>query len=255
MIMLYSGPITAMSELRSAMHDPYSTIMKKLLFVLSSRLILFVLIQAMIASFLWSWKETVKYWPLTATLANLISIMILNLLLKNEQSTLFSLLRFNKKNIKTDIFWFLLLAVISVPLAIGPSLGLSQIFWGNTEYYHQVLFQPVNKTLLSILALAYPITTGLAELPTYFGYAMPKLKNEMRSPWQIVMLPVLAFSIQHCTLPLIFEAKFIVFRGVMYFLFTLVYGITLYYRPSLLPWLVILQMLIYLLPMMMLLKQ
>jgi len=228
--------------------------MKKLLVVLSSRLFLFLLFQMIIAFFLSSWESSVKYWPVTATLTNIISISILYVLLKKEKFSFFSLFRFQKENIKPDLMWFILLLVVSVPLAIVPSLTLSNLLWGNTEYYHTVLFQPINKTLVYFLLIAYPISTGLAELTTYFGYVMPRLKNHMKSPWMIIALPVLAFSIQHCTLPLVPEAKFIIFRGFMYLLFSLVYGFSLFKRPTLLPWLAILQVLIYILPMTMLLS-
>jgi hypothetical protein len=207
-----------------------------------------------ISFFLSSWKGSVKYWPIAATMTNIISIIILNVLLKEEKTSFFSLLRFQKEKINTDLIWLILLLLVSVPLAIFPSLALSNLLWGNTEYYHQVLFQPINKILLYFLLFAYPISTGLAELTTYFGYVMPRLKNQLKSPWIIIALPVIAFSVQHCTLPLVFEAKFIFFRGLMYLLFSLVYGLAIYKRPSLLPWLAVLQVLIYILPMIMLLS-
>lgn len=73
---------------------------------------------------------------------------------------------------------------------------------GNTEYYHQVLFQPLKHQLVYFLLLEYPITTGLAELTLYFGYIMPRLKNYIKLSWLIIILPVIAFSFQqHCTLP------------------------------------------------------
>lgn len=228
--------------------------MKRLLSVLSSRLVLFLLFQLIIAFFLGSWEGSVKYWPVAATLTNIISIIILYILLKEENTSFFSLLRFQKEKIKTDLFWVILLLIVSVPLAIAPSLALSNLLWGNTGYYHQVLFQPVNKILLYFLLITYPVSTGLAELTTYFGYVMPRLKNQLKSPSIIIALPVIAFSLQHCTLPLVFEAKFILFRGLMYLIFSLVYGIAIYKRPSLLPWLAILQVLIYILPMTMLLS-
>ncbi len=227
--------------------------MKKLLAVLSSRLILFLLFQLIIAVVISSMADSVKYWTLTATLTNITSIVILIVLMKEEKTSFLSLFRFQKEKIKADLLWFILLIIISVPLAIGPSLALSNLLWGNTEYYHQVLFQPINKTLLYFLLFAYPVSTGLAELATYFGYVMPRLKGRMRSPWIIVALPVIAFSVQHCTLPLVLEGKFILFRGLMYLLFCLVYGIAIYKRPSLLPWLAILQVIIYILPMTMML--
>jgi len=228
--------------------------MKRSLVVLSSRLVLFLLFQMIISFFLSSWKGSVKYWPIAATMTNIISIIILNVLLKEEKTSFFSLLRFQKEKINTDLIWLILLLLVSVPLAIFPSLALSNLLWGNTEYYHQVLFQPINKILLYFLLFAYPISTGLAELTTYFGYVMPRLKNQLKSPWIIIALPVIAFSVQHCTLPLVFEAKFIFFRGLMYLLFSLVYGLAIYKRPSLLPWLAVLQVLIYILPMIMLLS-
>lgn len=228
--------------------------MKRLSAVLASRLILFLLFQTIIASLVSSWGESVKYWTLAATLTNIVSIIILIILLKEENISFCSLFRFQKEKIKRDIIWFVFLLLISVPLAIAPSLALSNLLWGNTEYYHQVLFQPIYKTLLYLLLFAYPVSTGLAELTTYFGYVMPRLKDQVKSPWIVIALPVIAFSVQHCTLPLVFEAKFILFRGLMYLLFSLVYGIAIYKRPSLLPWLAILQVLIYILPMKMLLS-
>jgi hypothetical protein len=208
----------------------------------------------LIALFLSSWIKSISFWPLTATITNVFSIIILIYLLKKEKIPFSSLFRFQKEKTRTDIIWFVILLIISVPLAIVPSLVLSNLLWGNTEYYHQVLFQPVNKILLYFLLIAYPISTGLAELTTYFGYVMPRLKDQLKSQWIIVALPVIAFSVQHCTLPLVFESKFIFFRGIMYLLFSLVFGFSIYKRPSLLPWLVILQVPIYILPMTMMLS-
>jgi hypothetical protein len=227
--------------------------MKKLIAVLSSRLIMFLFFQTIIAILLSSWNDSVKYWPVTSTFTNLISIIILIILLNEEYIPFFSLFRFQKDKFKTDAIWFTVLLILSVPLAIAPSLALSNLLWGTTEYYHKVLFQPVNRTLAYVVLVAYPLSTGLAELPTYFGYVMPRLKERFTSQAAIIALPAIAFSVQHCTLPFVAEVKFVMFRGIMYLLFCLVYGFAIYRRPSLLPWLVILQVLIYILPMTLLL--
>ena len=227
--------------------------MKKLLTLLFSRLFLFVFFQIVIAVFFTSWERSLKYWALTATLTNIVSIAFLIAFFRQENISYFSIFRFQKAKLKGDLIMFLILFFISVPSAILPSLALSILLWGNTEYYHQVLFQPLNYQLVYFLLFAYPITTGMAELATYFGYIMPRLKMYMKSKLIVIALPILAFSIQHCTLPLVLELKFIFFRGFMYLPFALIYGIALYKRPSLLPWLAILHLLIYILPMLMLL--
>lgn len=227
--------------------------MKKLYLLLFSRLFLFLIFQIFIALFLTSWEGSIKYWVLSASLTNLTGIILLAIIFNQEKISFFSIFRFQKANLKCDFLWFIIILLISVPIAIIPSLALSALLWGNTEYYHQVLFQPLNRPLVYCLLFVYPVTTGLAELTTYFGYIMPRLKGHFKSHWIVISLPVLAFSLQHCTLPLVFEIKFFFFRGVMYLLFAFVYGIALYKRPSLLPWLAVLQLVIYILPMSMLL--
>ena len=225
------------------------TDMKKLFLLLFSRLFLFLLFQILIALFLNSWEGSVKYWALSALLTNIAGIILLAKLFNQEGISFFSVFSFPKANLKGDLTWSLILLLISVPVAIIPSLAISTLLWGNTEYYHQVLFQPLNRPLVYCLLFVYPITTGMVELATYFGYIMPRLRVYFKSKWIVVALPVFAFSLQHCTLPLVFETKFIFFRGVMYLLFAFIYGIALYKRPSLLPWLAIMQILIYILPM------
>jgi hypothetical protein len=228
--------------------------MTKLAAVLSSRLVLFLFFQILTALFLGSWDTSVRYWPLAATLTNVVCIIVLHRLLKQEDSSFLDLFRFQKSTWKADALWFLMLLVISVPAAIAPSLALSTVLWGNTEYYHQVLFQPLDRLWVIFLLFVFPVSTGLAELPTYFGYVMPRLRAHITQRWLIVAVPVIAFSLQHCTLPLLFEPKFIVFRGTMYLFYSLIFGIALYKRPSLLPWLATLQFLVYILPAMMLLN-
>jgi hypothetical protein len=228
--------------------------MKKLIILLFSRLVLFLFFQILIALFLRSWSGSAKYWILSACSTNVISIFLLYFFLRQESSTFFSVFKFQNAKWKIDLIWFLILLALSVPIAIAPSLAISNMLWGNTEYYHKILFQPLNRQLIYLLLFAYPLSTGLAELTTYFAYIMPRLKAYIQLPWLVIALPVIAFSIQHCTLPLLFEAKFVFFRGIMYLLFALVYGIALYKRPSLLPWLAILQSLIYVLPTLMLLS-
>jgi membrane protease YdiL (CAAX protease family) len=226
--------------------------MKRLVVLLFSRLFLFLFFQILIALFLNSWDSSAKYWILSATFTNVISIIIVYFCLRQENTTFFSIFKFQKTKWKIDFLWFLVFVIISVPVAIAPSLTISKLLWGNAEYYHQVLFQPLDRHLIYILLFVYPISTGLIELATYFGYIMPRLKSYIKSGGLIIAIPVIAFSLQHCTLPLVLESKFIFFRGVMYLIFSLVYGIALYKRPSLLPWLAILQTLIYILPVLML---
>jgi hypothetical protein len=214
--------------------------MKKLLLVLFSRLVLFVFFQALIAAALGSWFESEKYWILIATLTNIVSISLLIFLVKREGLTYLSMFHFNRVQWKRDMAFFLGLAVLSIPVVLVPSFALSTWLWGNTDYYHQVLFQPIPAYIVYVLIFTFPVTIGMAELATYFGYVMPRLKRIMQPQWKALALPVVFLALQHCTLPLVFETKFIFLRAFMYLPFSLILGVALYKRPSLLPWLAIL---------------
>ena len=170
--------------------------------LLFSRLFLFAFFQALIALLLLSWTDSVKYWLLTATLANIVSIILLKIQLKKEGIRYFTLFQFSKKHLRKDLLIFLMLAFISLPVILVPSLLLSQLLWGNTFYYHKVLFQPIPMSIIYLLLLALPVTNALAEIPTYFGYIMPRLKNSTRLNWAALLLPVIFLSIQNCSLPL-----------------------------------------------------
>lgn len=213
---------------------------KGLMAMLCSRLLLFAFFQGLIALWSNSWLESGKYWMLAATLTNIVSIVLLARLFKQEGMGYFTLFRFSKSQWKKDITLFLGIALLSIPLVLVPSLMLSNWLWGNTTYYHQVLFQSMPLYMVYFLLVAFPVTIAFAELPTYFGYIMPRLKKSLTPKWLALSLPVFFLAIQHCTLPLVFEAKFIFFRGLMYMPLALMLGIALHKRPSLLPYLAIL---------------
>jgi hypothetical protein len=98
------------------------------------------------------------------------------------------------------------------------------------------MFQRISLPLVYILLVLFPITIGFAELATYFGYVMPKLKKCFSQKWLAIFLPVIFLSLQHAALPLVFDARFMVYRGLMYCPFALFAGAILYKRPSLLPY-------------------
>lgn len=210
-----------------------------LTFMLISRFVFFILFQIIIAVFLQSWAESQKYWLLTCTLTNIVSLFLLRSLLIKEKIQYFSIFRFNKKLLKQDMFAILIIIIVSIPLIIFPSYFLSNWLWGNSESYQQIMFQSINVYLIYGLLIIFPITVALTELATYFVYIMPRLKRGIKPNWLAVFLPAIFLSLQHCALPLIIDLKFILFRSLMYLPFALLIGISINKKPSLFPYLAI----------------
>ena len=208
--------------------------------LLGSRLILFLFFQATLALLFNSWETSQKYWLLTATLTNIVSIISLYFLMKREGSSYRKLFRFSRITFRKDLLIFIGLALLMGPVAFFPNNYLSIWIWGNVEIPFKMMFQPIESWLLYALLLAFPVTISLAELATYLGYIMPELENQLMSKWIAVLLPVLFLSIQHCTLPFIPDAKFILYRGLVFLPFALMLGVSVKFRPTLFPYFAIL---------------
>jgi hypothetical protein len=201
--------------------------------LLGSRLILFLFFQAVIALFASSWKISEKYWLLAATLTNIVGIVFLFILFRADGESYFSLFKINKSEIKKDIFIFTGITILIGPIVFASNYFLSLLVWNDINIPTKMMFGTIDKVLVYILLFVFPITIAFAELATYFGYIMPKLKKQLKNKWLAVFLPVLFLSIQHCTLPFIPDINFILYRALVFLPFAAIIGISIYYRPSL----------------------
>ncbi|MFA5849884.1 MAG: hypothetical protein WC833_08370 [Bacteroidales bacterium] len=208
--------------------------------LLVSRLILFAFFQAIIALLLSSWTESQKYWILVGTIVNIVSICLLVRLQKNEGKKFLDIFRFDTKTWRRDLLYFTGMVFFIIPLAMVPNYLLGMWLWSDPAVPSYILFQQIPDGLAYVLLVAFPITIAFAELATYFGYIMPRLEKIISQKWLVVFLPAIFLSVQHCCLPLVFDYKFIIYRGLVFFPFALFLGYVLRKKPGLLPFLAIL---------------
>ena len=126
------------------------------------------------------------------------------------------------------------------PVVFGPNYLLSDWLWSDPEISFKLMFRPDEKWLAVTLLVTFPVTITFAELATYFGYIMPRLKAWFRSGLPAILLPVLFLSLQHITMPFIPDLTFILYRAVVFLPFALLIGIAIYRRPSLFPYFAVL---------------
>lgn len=201
--------------------------------LLGSRLALFLVFQALIALLINSWEASEKYWMLTATFTNIVSITLLIVLFRREGHKYFNIFSFNRAGFRKDILIFTGLALVSVPVVLVPGYFLSIMIWGNPDIPTEMMFGPIERWLVYILLVAFPISIAFAELATYFVYIMPKLKKQLKFKFLAVFLPIVFLSVQHCTLPFIPDLNFILYRALVFLPFAVLIGVSIYYRPSL----------------------
>jgi hypothetical protein len=213
--------------------------------MLFSRSVLFIIAQALIALFLAlvgtnsPWKEAARWWIFLPIFANLASIALLTLAFRAEGKRYLDILRFSRETVKTDLFWFFGSQLIGIPIAAAPMSILGSAIFGDPMIPVNMMFRPVPIWAL-VVGLLFPLTIGLAELPTYFGYVMPRLFGDQKSQpalgWIAWLIAALFLGIQHSFLPFIADWGFILWRALMYMPFALFAGLMIKLRPSLLPY-------------------
>lgn len=206
--------------------------------LLPVRLLLFAGFQILLAVAAGSWSRGAGLWPIAATLTNLVTIGLLFDLFRLEGGSYAALFRPDRSTLRADLLLLAGVIVIGAPLAILPNIWLAGWLFGDPNTALDLLLQPQPLPIV-LAALAFPLTIMFAELPFYFGYIMPRLERQTRSTWLAVLLPALFLAAQHIALPLLFDLRFIAWRGLMYLPFALYLGVVLRWRPRLMPYLAI----------------
>ncbi|MGA9522738.1 MAG: hypothetical protein WBV82_14820 [Myxococcaceae bacterium] len=213
--------------------------------MLFSRLVLFAVFQALIAAILAgrgtpdAWRASAAWWPLSVTLANVVCVALLAWLARAEGKRLRDLYNFGHESRRfgRDLLTLLVAIVLMGPIAMGPNIGTAILLFGDPETATSMFMQPLPFAVAAVTLVSFPLTIAFAELPTYFGYVMPRLEKLWGSRWKALAACALMLGAQHATLPLIFDGRFIVWRLVMFIPFALFVGGLVRWRPSMLPWL------------------
>jgi hypothetical protein len=209
--------------------------------MLVSRSALFLFFQLLIALILAvtgtpsAWGESARWWTFMVFLANFVSIYLLVRLFKAEGKRYLGAIRFSRATWKTDLLWFFGSSFITLPVAALPMNILGTAIFGDPLIPSLMMFRPLPGWAF-VLSFLFPLTIAFAELPTYFGYVMPRLESQLKNGWLAWLIAALALAAQHMFLPLIFDGGFILWRLLMYLPFALFAGLLLKLRPTLLPY-------------------
>ena len=176
-------------------------------------------------------------------LANVASIYLLVRVFKAEGKRYIDAIRFSGATVKKDLAWFFVSGLIGMPIAAAPMNLLGAAIFGDPMIptYMRCRALPLWAFVWSCV---FPLTIAFAELPTYFGYVMPRLAQQLKNGWLAWLIASLALAAQHMFLPLILDGGFILWRLGMYLPFALFAGFMIKLRPTLLPYYMVVHALI-----------
>lgn len=208
--------------------------------MLPARTILFALTQALFALLLaGSWDASVRWWPLSLAAANVVNLVLLVRLARAEGRSFWSLTNADRRTWKRDLLWLAGALVLAGPVSYLPNVALATALFGSLEAAGDLMFLPLPYWAALLAVPLVPLTIALTELTTYYGYVMPRLQAQLGRRWWIPVLVALWHAAQHATLPLIFDAPFVLWRLGMFVPFALLVAVLVNRRPTLLPYLMV----------------
>jgi hypothetical protein len=217
--------------------------------MLFSRICLFIGIQTIFAfGFLLTgsstaWENSANWWPFSVTLANLICVALLIRLFNQDGKRFWDIFHIHKEHIKSNLLALLGILILLGPVAFLPNVWLGSLLFGDPQRTLDLLVRPLPLWAAYASILLFPVTQGLAEIPTYFAYVMPKFESQGMQRWLAVSLASLMLAFQHIGVPFLFNARYLVWRGLMFLPFAFLVGIVMRWRPRLLPYLAVIHML------------
>lgn len=213
--------------------------------MLFSRLSMFIGIQAIFAlGFVLAgssnaWESSAAWWPIVVSIANIITIFLLIRLFRREGRQFWDIFRIRKEHIKNDLLVLAGTMVLLGPISYLPNVWLGGLLFGDPQRTLDLLIQPLPLWAVYASIILFPVTQGVAELATYFLYAMPRLESQGMPRWLAVSFTSLMLAFQHIAVPFLFNSRYIVWRGLMFIPFAFFVGILLRWRPRLLPYLAV----------------
>lgn len=217
--------------------------------MLFSRFTLFALFQALLALILFlagaaqAWETAANWWPLTVAAVDLVALLLLIRIFAAEGGRFWELFRIERGAVKRDLPALLLLLVLLGPVSYLPNVWLGQALFGDPQATLDLIVRPLPTWAVFAAIVLFPVGQGLTELPTYFGYVMPRFQAQGMRRWLTVSIPALMLALQHITIPLLFDGRFITWRALMFVPFAFLVGIVLMWRPRLMPYMVIIHIL------------
>ena len=160
--------------------------------------------------------EISNWWTIVATIVNVITIVVLVFAAKKNGMTYWELIGYRKGN--TKISQVVVVSIIVLVIGTGGMYLAGYLCYGVIPYSSPMMIAPIPKVLAIINFLPLPITTALAEDGLYLGCGVNQIENKMLA----IIFPAFFYALQHCFIPTLFDAKYILYRFLSFLPLTII---------------------------------
>lgn len=185
------------------------------------------------------WRSAADWWLVSFALAEMANLWILNRLARSEGLRLRDLYNLGSTNRGADLKWVGVAILGAAPLGFFPNLLLAQALWGDAGAASDLLFRAIPIWAAWLMMGVFPVIHGLTELPTYFGYVMPRLQTLTGRSLGPLIATSGVLSVQHALLPLLFDWRYIAWRALMFLPLAAWFAWVIKHRSTVLPYLAV----------------
>ena len=157
-----------------------------------------------------AWQDATAWWPVYSTITDVLCLLTLVWLLRRENMKIFDLVGAKGKDILKQLAWTPAYLLAVAPTSILASI-ITQAFYGTTlpPMLSVVNLSPVGE-LYSLIV--WPIIWVITEELVYLGYLLPRIEALSGKTWIAVLVVIFFWGIQHLTMPLILDGKYLASR-------------------------------------------
>lgn len=160
-----------------------------------------------------------NWWSAAASAVNILLILFLFISAKRAGSSFGELIGFQKG--KTPVKKMISLIIGFIAIGMVGLYVAGYICYGVLPYSSPMMVEPV-PLILAILNIAVlPVTTALAEDGLYLGCGVNHIKNK----YAAIIVPAFFYALQHCFIPTLFDAKYMIYRFISFLPLTLIFCI------------------------------
>lgn len=190
---------------------------KKMFYLLPVRCILFVLI-FIVGTIITRQKlyNISNWWSIVASIVNIITILLMYFVTKKNKSNYWELINYQKE--KTKVKQIIGISVLILLIGISGLYIAGYICYDVIPYASPMLIAPIPLWLSIINIIVLPLSTAFAEDGLYLGCGVNQIKNK----YMAIIVPALFFALQHCFIPTLFDAKYIIYRFLSFLPLTII---------------------------------
>ena len=209
----------------------------------------FALLLALAGAFLLGGRSdaiaaSAAWWLWFVTVANIACIGLMVHFGRLEGLRLRDLYFADRSTWRGDLAWGLVALIGTALLAMLPGTLLAGALWRDVNHPNALLFQALPLVAVYPLFVLMPITQALAELPTYWGYVAPRLRASGMNRWLVIGIVGAVLSAQHMFFAFQLDWRYDVWLALKFLPFALWTGFIVDRRPTTLPYLMGLHLLL-----------